>query len=518
MRWTRAALLAPALAGCSLIYNPNNLPNPPVEAGIDAPIDAPPIDAPFDAPPDVPPGTVLDANEAMLTISDITPSAIDEGQGDAGSLPGVFVIRGHNIVNANLKVELIPPDGVTVLVDPVTDALASHNGDYLAFTVIAHVDTALAGDVALGAKVSQDISPQYGGGTATQLLPVPLTLHGLPELTSTSPGVNKTTKVITLPLPQAKYSRVDLSDVTPAKLTTTSSAIGAITAVSSIVMGAITADATTTTPGPGGFATAGPGAGHAGMTAGALGNGGGGGGAGLASPGTDGATAAGTAGTGGAMTGEPQILSLASNLPSAGGAGGGGFLLATPGGAPGAGAGMVVLVAGGDITTGTISAVGGNAGTAGSSGGGGAGGTIVIRTTNGALSIDTIRVRGGNGSSATVGNGSVGRVRWDAPAGANPASPDSAPHRGPVFVAPARIVAAPQPYALSGTNGDELDVRVTDQANTPHTGEHISFNSEGIATTTPSLFAGYNLVCVKLMGGTLTEPVANACVDVVFLP
>jgi hypothetical protein len=112
----------------------------------------------------------------------------------------------------------------------------------------------------------------------------------------------------------------------------------------------------------------------------------------------------------------------------------------------------------------------------------------------------------------------VGRVRWDAPAGTNPASPDNAPHRGPAFVAPARIVAAAQAYALSGTNGDELDVRVTDQDNTPHTGEHISFNSKGVATTTPTLFAGYNLVCVKLMGGALTEPVANACVDVVFLP
>lgn len=511
MRCTRAVLLAPALAGCSLIYNPNNLPNPPVEAGIDTP----------QLPGDASAGAVRDANDAMLTINDITPASIDEGQGDAGSLPGVFVIRGHNIVNAKLKVELIPPEGVTVLVEPVTDALASHNGDYLAFTAIAHVDTALATDVALGVKVSQEISPQYGGGTATQLLPVPLTLHGLPELTSTSPGVNKTTKVVTTPLPQAKYSKVDLSDVAPVKLVTTTSAVGAITAVSSIAMGAIIADATTTTPGPGGFATAGPGVGASGQTAIVIGIGGGGGGAGLAARGSDGATAGAVGGgSGGPPTGDDKILSLQDNLASAGGTGGGGLgaLGGIPGGKAGAGGGMVVLVAGGDITTGTISALGGNGSTSGSTGGGGAGGTVVVRTANGALTIGTIRVKGGNGSSMTVGNGSVGRVRWDAPAGTNPASPDKAPHRGPAFVAPARIVAAAQAYALSGTTGDELDVRVTDQDNTPHTGEHISFNSKGVATTTPTLFAGYNLVCVKLMGGTLTEPVANACVDVVFLP
>jgi hypothetical protein len=499
-------LLATALAGCSLIYNPNNLPNQPVEAGGDAAIDVP--------------GAVLDANAAMLAIDDITPASIDEGQGDAGSLPGVFVIRGHNIVNAKLKVELIPPDGVTVRVEPVTDALASHNGDYLAFTVTAHVDTALATDVPLGVKVSQEISPQYGGGTATQLLPVPLTLHGLPELTSASPGVNKATKVITLPLPEAKYSKVDLLDVTPAKLTTASAAIGAITAVSSIAIGAIAADATTTTPGPGGFAAAGPGGGSSGQTAIVLGNGGGGGGAGFAVRGTDGATAAAAGGSGGPPAGDDKILSLQDNLASAGGTGGGGLgaLGGIPGGKAGAGGGMIVLVAGGDITTGAISALGGNGSTSGSTGGGGAGGTVVLRSANGALATGTIRVKGGNGSSSTVGNGSVGRVRWDAPAGTGPASPDSAPHRGPAFVAPARIVAMAQAYALSGTNGDELDVRVTDQGNTPHTGEHISFNSQGVATTTPTLFAGYNLVCAKLAGGALTEPVANACFDVVFLP
>jgi hypothetical protein len=110
-------------------------------------------------------------------------------------------------------------------------------------------------------------------------------------------------------------------------------------------------------------------------------------------------------------------------------------------------------------------------------------------------------------------------VRWDAPAGTAPSSQDRAAHRGPAFVSPVRVVTtASQTFMLTGTTGDELDVRVVDQSNTAHAGEHISVNTSGIATTTTTLYAGYNQVCVKLSGGVLTEPLANACVDVVFLP
>src|SRR5262249_54050143 len=83
MRWL-TAMLAPALAGCSLIYNPNNLPN----QVIDAPV------------------PVADANDSMLMLLDVQPAVINEGQGDGGSAPALFVIHGHNFVNNNLKVVL----------------------------------------------------------------------------------------------------------------------------------------------------------------------------------------------------------------------------------------------------------------------------------------------------------------------------------------------------------------------------------------------------------------------------
>ena len=527
-----SAPLAFGLAGCSLLYNPSNLPNPPDKAGAGGDgdggvTDAEAIDGP--APP-------VDADDSMLALSDITPSTLDEGQGDLGSLPQVFVIRGHNIVNTNLQVVLTRSDAgdlAELKLEPVTDAMAASSHDYLAFTLTSHVVAAIATDVPLDVRVTQDVSAQFGGGTATQVLPAAITLHGLPELLATSPGVNKTTKVISLPLPQAKYSQVDLVTGMPANTTWTFAAPGAspaaIAAVSSIAVGNLVADAAGTTPGPDGHApgsNAGPGGGMAGQAAVGVGTGGGGGGAGFAVAGTDGAPHTGGAGHGGPPAGEDQILSLESNRASAGAAGGSGLAVIggvlTPGGAGGAGGGVVELVAGGDLAAGTISANasdGASGGLLGGAGGGGAGGTVIARTTHGALALGAIRVKAGIGSSTTVGAGSVGRVRWDAPAGTSPSSPDRAAHRGPAFQAPPRVVAtASQVYTLSGSAGDEIDVRVTDQSNTPHVGEHAIFNSQGIATITAALSPGYNAVCVKLAGGSSTEPLANACVDVVALP
>ena len=88
----RVAFVAPLLlAGCSLIYNPNNLPDPRV------------IDA-----------AVVDANPCALVIDDVAPKIIDEGQGAGGSVPALVVLHGNNIVNANLKIELKAKNGSTV--------------------------------------------------------------------------------------------------------------------------------------------------------------------------------------------------------------------------------------------------------------------------------------------------------------------------------------------------------------------------------------------------------------------
>src|SRR6266545_6420757 len=70
-------VLAAALAGCSLIYNPNGLPQPG--------------DAPADAE------LIIDADPTMLVLSDVAPATINEGQGDGGGRAAVVVIRGENI-------------------------------------------------------------------------------------------------------------------------------------------------------------------------------------------------------------------------------------------------------------------------------------------------------------------------------------------------------------------------------------------------------------------------------------
>src|SRR5689334_17743962 len=252
MRWLSGMVVA--LGGCSLIYNPNNLPGATGEAGIDAIPDAAPV---------------LDANPSQLELIDVQPAVIEEGQGDGGSAPALLVIRGHQIVDAHLEVVLRPPPGVTVRLDPVGDARASHDGDYLAFTVTSHVDRTLASDVALEVEVTQDVPAQYGGGTARKTLSGKLTLRGLPELLSSSPGVDMAGKRVTVPLATARYSQVDLRDISPTAFAGTARA--EITAVANILLGDVHADApSATTAGPGGF----PGGSTAGQGPGGGGHGG----------------------------------------------------------------------------------------------------------------------------------------------------------------------------------------------------------------------------------------------------
>src|SRR5262245_8878664 len=107
MRWPSVAVVAPALTGCSLLYNPTNLPDA---------IDARPADA----------------NPCALVLDDAGPATIDEGQGAGGSAPAVVVLRGENLVNANLKVMLAAGTG-TVHLGAITDAVASSDHRYVAF-------------------------------------------------------------------------------------------------------------------------------------------------------------------------------------------------------------------------------------------------------------------------------------------------------------------------------------------------------------------------------------------------
>src|ERR1051325_1731701 len=275
----RVAFVAPLLAGCSLIYNPSNLPDP---RSIDA--------------------AVVDANPCALVIDDVAPRTIDEGQGAGGSAPALVVLHGNNIVNANLKVELKAKSG-TVHLSPVTDAVASTDHTYAAFTVTAAVDdqlgTAGAVSVPLDIVVTQD-APADGGcmSSATATLAGKLALQGLPELTG------KTS--IDASALDSKYSKVDLATVS-----FTGSQAAVVHAVSSINITAAHADASMTVAGPGGNTgttstgacpTAG-GGGDIGKDANVgtlLSAGGGGGGGGGSTAGMAGATGTNSGGIGGA--------------------------------------------------------------------------------------------------------------------------------------------------------------------------------------------------------------------------
>lgn len=496
MRWSLVAVGAPALAGCSLIYNPNNLPDPRI------------IDA-----------AIVDSNACALRIDGIAPQFIDEGQGDANSPPALLVLHGNNFVNANLKVELKAPDGVTVHLEPVTDALASADTTYLAFTVAAHVDLDLVTSVPLDVTVTQDCT---GGAPASKTLSGMLALNGLPELTAK-------TAIMTL---EAKYSRVDLPNVA---FNVSTAAV--VRAVSSINLKAATADASLTKPGPGasaGAKTAGacqaPGGG------GGLGSdanlsslsadGGGGGGGGGSTAGTAGATGSagrgGAGGAAGARSGSDAITSLDADAACAGGGGGlGGTLVLTHAGGPGGGGGgTLALVAGGDITATSISAKGGDgsvpAGNGGAGGGGGAGGNVLAVTESGTLAIGSISVQGGTGGSPNGGAGGIGHARWDAP---DVNTPNGATHRGPSFARlPTHVfTTSSPPFTIVGTSGDGFSVRVVDQTGRAVDAGHASINS-GRAIITPKLQPGFDQVCITLDSGAQEHPESDKCISVAYLP
>src|SRR5690349_12925147 len=101
------------VGGCSLIYNPDKLPD----------------QKPIDAAPD----SMIDANPAAVAIDSVYPSEILEGVGTGGSRKAVIVLTGHQFVDdGSLAVTFTPSDVVTI---DAIDVAASH--DYVALTVTA---------------------------------------------------------------------------------------------------------------------------------------------------------------------------------------------------------------------------------------------------------------------------------------------------------------------------------------------------------------------------------------------
>jgi hypothetical protein len=511
------AQLTPALflvGGCSLIYNPSNIDKPPADSsGPDMGIDAAPI---------------YDANPSLLTVEDVAPKTLLEGQGEGGSRTAVLVIYGHHFTPDGITVEITPSDGLTL-----GTPMVSQYGDHIALPVTVALDPTKSSEL-----VDLTVSVTESGAPGPVMLADKLKLQYLPELTT---GTSLDAANLA-PL----YSQVMLGNVTTAGAMPV-----VVRAVSSIEIGTITANGGAGARGMGGGGAAGAG-GCGGAGAGGAGgcpgfDGGGGGAAGGTSGGgggggfgSDGAVGNGTGGVKGAAHGNDQVVNLlagpATTNRSGGGGGGAAGTLAGAG-AGGGGGGTIVLVAGGNITTGAISANGGGGGSGAGGlangaggGGGGSGGLVIVRSDAGALSVASISAMGGaggaggtgtlGGNGGAGGTGGVGRVRLDAP-GSIPSGSSPQAHRGPSFEAATQTISTMlnPTLTLVGAEDDQLDGYVIDAEGVPHFGEPMDQKIvNGMLTITPTLLPGYNKLCFTNEPGMRGDELADTCIEIAYLP
>ncbi len=500
------------LSGCSLIYNPSNLPSPDAKDFQDMHADSP----------------LADADPSMLALSDLQPATIYEGQGVGNSRPAVLTIRGNNFV-----------PGATVMITPTSgsadltlgDVVVAADGNSLAVPVTANLMDGSASTVPLMITVAEDGVSQNIGWSENTLV----------ELKTAS---QLTTGVM------ARYSMVNLT--TPLIFGSGSgsgsgSAVIAATApviihsMSTLTVGAIFASASATVPGPGGALAEVPAAqaAQAGWRrarparwaaratvsiraarggSGAAGSAGGdGGGAG--------SLAMGGGGNGGTK-GDPFVTSYSAEQPGGGGGGGGGGGKALgaaggAGGTGGVGGGIIELHADGDLTATSITAHGG-AGTAGGTtggggggGGGGAGGIAIIRAGHAILGTPPTFDLAGGAAGGTGNGGSTGRARCDVPSGTVANA-----QVGPAFAPTNPLITRDHTVTLAVRLPTGITFALTqlDQDGTlaPAT-TAASGSVDGTANVQVLLTNGWNHICLTVPGGIYTDDVANECIDVAFM-
>ena len=485
---------AAALAGCSLIYNPGGLPGP--NDGMEV---------------------IVDADPSMLALMDVKPAVINEGQGAGGGRSAVIVIRGENIA-PDAMVTITSQTNNNHFTVGAVELAADHK--FIAVQIVATVDDTLApgSNNNLDIHVTQTIPAV---GTITKDLIGMVAIKGLRTLDTFNGDASTLDEL---------YSDVKLSGAIT--LSGNKDQRATIRSASSIMVGNLDASgksAQNKTPGdggpggckggaPGGNGDCSPGAGQAG------GMGGGGGGASFGGDGTPGG--GNNPGSAGMKVGNATIstyddfMGITANRAGGGGGGGGGAVL-TAGGAGGGGGGIVELTAEGDIMAGTITANGGT-GSRGTTtltdggGGGGAGGAILVRA-GGTLATGMLTAKGA-GSMDTGGTGSVGRIRFDVATGTPPAG-DPVPHRGPAFAGAPVTVTTPNPsIMLTGSSNDGFKVYVIDHDGASHDQDTYAFGSNGTVTITPTLFRGYNRLCILLDGGARGTPEGEKCIDIAMLP
>ena len=495
---TAWAAMVSTLAGCSLLYNPNNLPQPKLDAGgpetdVGIPIDALIMaDAP---PPDMP----TDTNLANPVVTEIGPKVLFEGQGTGGSRRAILAIVGGNFgPDATVAIDPTSAPDPTILIDiDNANIVRSPSGTALAVPITLPVDPAhgspTAKDVPLTITVMQTgASPLATSGKVL--------LRNLPELT---------TPITSMSSPPVLYSQVKV--VTPISFAaSTTAAPAVIRAIGSIELNDVHADASGGTPGPGGGVggntTPGNGGGAGGgkaavlLTIGSTASGGGFGTAGA--PGTGLAPVA-----GGVASGDNLISAFATN--GSGGGGGGGSV-------GGGGGGQLEITAGGTLTIGKVSANGASPG-----GGGGSGGAIVLRAGALAKLNGDITAAGGGGSG--IASGGIGRLRFDVPARMGSPAMTAVTHVGASFdiATDANPLVTTDSHPLLHLLGESSSavwtMSVVNAQGSTTSSQTFTFGSSS-ATVTPALSSGYNRICVSPPTGDPSILESSNCIDLAYVP
>jgi hypothetical protein len=475
------------LGGCSFIFNPDH-----INRDIDAHVIV--VDT----------EVIADVDITALKLEYAYPAIVYEGAGQANARASLVVIRGEQI-SPTATVTVVPATGSPAQIT-VNDIKIAGDSNWIAISISAPVDlnqdetgTKMASPVPLIVTVDN------GGGNVRSLPPEALSLTFLDQLIAPIAAPVAATKL---------YSKIA---ITTADAFPSGSNLGRIElhSMSGISFSQlITLSATTTMVGPGGCGAGAIAASSAASSAGDMAD------CTQASGGGDG-----QGGQGGQYHGNPQLSSFAAATPGGGG-GGGHTTLGLLGAVGGAGAGMLSLTAGGDLTIGAgitaIGGVGGNASVGDGAGGGGAGGTLLLRS-GGTLSVTgTLTLTGGStGTGGTPGEaGAVGHVRYDAAHGSAPSG-----YIGPMFQTVPYFSYDAQTQigaiTVTGTPGDTTSFgqAYDKDLNPPGDGGFdLSFNIQGVATPHVMLSPGYNKICATVPSGNLLDPDSGNCAEIAYLP
>jgi hypothetical protein len=489
---TACTALVSTLAGCSLLYNPNNLPGAKLDAG-------PMIDV---APPDVPPDMPTDTNVDMPTFLNIGPSTLLEGQGTGGSRPAILAIVGGNFGrDATVTIEPTAGPDPTILIEvDNANIVRSPSGSAIAVPVILPVDpahgTPAATDVPLTVTVTQM------GASQPITLPITgkVTLRNLPELTA---------PITAMPSPPILYSQVKVTaPIVFAPSATAPPAV--IRAVGSIDLVEVHADGANGPPGPGG--------GVGGSTGPGDGGGVGGGKAAILLNLASTASGGGFGEAGGPASGlfpvAPGIASGDDLITrySTNGSGGGGGATSVGGG----GGGTLELTAGGTLTVGKVSA---NGGGGGGSGGGGSGGAIVLRSAGAANLKGDITASGGAGAGGS-GSGGRGRLRYDLPARTGTGAMTAVKRAGVAFDIDNPLIttdAQQRVRLISEAASTTWTVSILNARGDTSSSLPLTFGSAA-ASISPILTFGYNRLCVTPPNSDPTILESTNCIDIAYVP